>query len=155
ISEQGVAVARMRWADREQPTGKLWKWHQGRWDEPGLGGHVSPIFLAAVDWHRAEADAFWGPSIHWNSHLRRYVILLNRAKDGRFTQEGIYLSFSRELTDPSTWSAPRKISVAQDKLAWYPQVIGLDIARHETDKLAGRMARLFIHGKSSWEILFL
>jgi len=34
-------------------------------------------------------------------------------------------------------------------------VIGLDKARHETDKLAGRMARLFIHGKSSWEILFL
>jgi hypothetical protein len=45
--------------------------------------------------------------------------------------------------------------VAQDKLAWYPQVIGLDKSRHETDKLAGRVARLFIRGQSRWEIFFL
>jgi len=45
--------------------------------------------------------------------------------------------------------------VPPGKLAWYPQVVGLDKFREETDKLAGRVARLFIRGKSEWEIVFL
>ena len=35
---------------------------------------------------------------------------------------------------------------------WYPQVIGIEGA--ETDKLAGHVARLFISGRSFWEIVF-
>jgi hypothetical protein len=155
VSEQGFAVARMRWADRDRPVGKVWKWHEGKWNEPGLGGRVSPIFPAKVDWHRADADAFWGPSIHWNTHLRQYVILLNRAKDGHFTQEGIYVTFNRDLSNPSGWSPPQRIPLSQEHLAWYPQVVGLDRSRHETDKLAGRVARLFVRGQSRWEIIFL
>jgi hypothetical protein len=155
IDEQGVAVARMRWTDRDKPVGNVWKWRDGEWNEPGLGGHVSPILPARIDWHRADAEAFWGPSIHWNTHLRHYVMLLNHAKDGHFAQEGIYVSFNRDLSQPRAWSTPQKIPVPQDKLAWYPQVLGLDKSRHETDKLAGRSARLFIRGQSNWEILFL
>jgi hypothetical protein len=67
VEAQGVAVARMRYADRDQPVGKLWKWHNGEWSQPGLGGKVTPIFPATTDWHIEKADAFWGPSIHWNS----------------------------------------------------------------------------------------
>lgn len=155
IAEQGVAVARMPWAARDQPVGKVWKWCAGQWKEPGLGGHISPIFAARIDWHQADADAFWGPSIHWNTHLRQYVILLNRAKDGHFTQEGIYVTFNRDLSQPQGWSTPQKIPLPQHQLAWYPQVIGLDKSKQETDKLAGRTARFFIRGLSRWEILFL
>ncbi|MBI3851985.1 MAG: hypothetical protein HY298_17140 [Verrucomicrobia bacterium] len=155
VPEQGVAVARMRWADRDQPVGKVWKWHDRQWREPGLGGHVTPVFQVTTDWNRADADAPWGPSIHWNTHLRQYVILLNRAKDSRWTQEGIYVTFNRDLRNPSGWSPPQKIPLAEDKLAWYPQVLGLDRSKHETDKLAGRVARLFARGQSRWEILFL
>lgn len=155
IAEQGVAVARMRWADRDQPTGKVSKWHLGHWDEPGIGGHVSPILPARVDWHRADAAAFWGPSIHWNTHLRQYVILLNHTKDGHFAQEGIYVTFNRDVGDPKGWTAPRNVPVPAGKLAWYPQVIGLDKSRHETDKLAGRIARLFMRGESQWELVLL
>lgn len=36
---------------------------------------------------------------------------------------------------------------------WYPQVIGT--AKGETDKLAGRKARLFLGGLSNLEIVFL
>ena len=155
VTEQGVAVARMRWADRDQPVGKVWKWHNAQWAEPGLGGHVTPIMPARHDWHRADADAFWGPSIHWNTHLRQYVILLNRAIDGNWTQEGIYISYNRNLANPAGWSPPQKILDAPGRDRWYPQVIGLDNARRETDKLAGRVARLFVRGQSRWEILFL
>jgi len=153
--EQGVAVARMRYADRDQPAGKVWKWHAGGWGEPGLGGRVTPIFPAMIDWHRADADAFWGPSIHWNAYLQQYVMLLNRAKDYKWTQEGVYVTFNGDLAKPGNWSAPQRILAGLRADQWYPQVLGLDAAKGETDKLAGRVARLFVRGESRWEIQFL
>lgn len=158
VAEQGVAVARMRWADRDGPVGKVWKWHEGCWEEPGLGGRVTPIFPASVDWAREDADAFWGPSIHWNSHLGLHVILLNRTKDRPgWPQEGIYITFSDDLADPARWTKPVKI---HEGGRWYPQVIGTSASRRETDKLAGRVARFFMRGannlgESRWEIVFL
>lgn len=153
VEEQGVGVARMRWADRDAPQGKVWKWHAGEWKEPGLGGRLTPIFPAAIDWARPDADAFWGPSIHWNTHLGLQVFLLNRTKDKPgWPQEGIYVSFNPDVANPAGWTRPKKIF---DKGAWYPQVIGLNTAAKETDKLSGGVARLFMGGKSRWEIVFL
>lgn len=154
-SDQGVAMARMAWKNRDAPVGKVYKWHHQAWHEPGLGGAVTPVFPARVDWHQADADAYWGPSLHWNHHLRQYVMLLNRAMDKDWTQEGVYISFNRDLTDPGGWSAPRKILGGLRKDQWYPQIVGLDAARRETDKLAGREARLFVRGESRWELRFL
>src|SRR5205823_13170351 len=54
-------------------------------------------------------NAFWGPSVHWNVYLEQYVMLLNRAKDESYTQEGIYVSFAPRLDDPRLWSPPEKI----------------------------------------------
>jgi hypothetical protein len=155
VSEQGVAVARMAWSLRDRPSGNVFKWYGDAWTEPGLGGHVTPIFPANIDWHHSDADAFWGPSIHWNTHLHQYVILLNRTKDAHWTQEGIYVAFNRELSNPNSWSAPEKIlgNLASDQ--WYPEVIGVEAAKHETDKLSGQVARLFVRGHSLWEIRFL
>lgn len=154
VSRQGVAIARMRWSDRDMPAGKAWKWHNGKWSEPGLGGRVTPIFPAAIDWHRRDADAFWGPSIHWNTHLRQYVILLNRAIDSRWKQEGTYISFNPDLANPAGWSVPQKILNSTGDDRWYPQVLGTDKSKRETDKLAGKTARLFIRGESRWELEF-
>ena len=151
-SEQGVSVARMKFADRDNPAGKVWKGRLGKWDEPGIGGRVTPIFPATTDWHRRDANAFWGPSIHWNTHLQQYVILLNRAKDKDWTQEGIYVTFNHALDDPTGWSPPLKILEGG---RWYPQVIGMDASAQETDKKAGKMARFFMSGESFREILFL
>ncbi len=155
VSEQGVSVARVRYADRDQPVAKVWKWHAGSWSEPGLGGRVTPIFPVKKDWHQAEAAAFWGPSIHWNTHLQQYVILLNRAKDGNWTQGGVYATFNPDLANPARWTPPAKILDGFGKDRWHPQVLGHDKSKREMDKLAGRTARLFVRGQSRWEILFL
>lgn len=157
MAEQGVAVARMPYKERNKPGGKVVKWHQGRWAEPGIGGHVTPIFSVEIDWHRPDADAFWGPSIHWNTYLNAWVMLLNRAKDKDWTQEGIYISFNKAISEPDGWTKPIKILDAGEleKSKWYPQVIGTNAAKSETDKLAGRTARLFVAGLSKWEIVFL
>ena len=156
MAEQGVAVARMRYDDRDSPSGKVFKWHKGAWNEPGSGGHVTTIFPGRIDWHRQDADAFWGPSIHWNTHLKVWVMLLNRAKDKDWAQEGIYISFNPELSDATGWTKPVKILDAKDleKSKWYPQVMGTDSAERQTDKLAGKTARLFVAGVSMWEIVF-
>jgi hypothetical protein len=153
VSEQGVAAARMRYEDRDNPVGKVWKWYDGGWDEPALYGRATPVFPAMVDWVQADADAFWGPAIHWNTYLNRYVMLLNRAKGPPgFYQEGIYMAFNPDIGDPLGWTEPVRIYRAGD---WYPQVVGIDSTKHETDKVAGRVARFFMHGYSEWEMVFL
>lgn len=154
-TEQGLALARMRWTDRDQPVGRVWKWHQGQWTEPGLGGRVTPFLPVKQDWHRPDVDAFWGPSVHWNTHLQQYVMLLNRATNRFWAQEGVYVSFNPDLANPTGWTPPRKILGDLKPEQWYPQVLGLDAARRETDKLCGRVGRLFVRGQSRWEIVFL
>ena len=152
-SQQGVAVARIRFADLDAPAGKVWKWFDGVWSGRGLDGPVSPIFPVAIDWHRFDASAFWGPSIHYNAHLARYVLLLNHAQDSDWTQEGVYVSFADNLNDPRKWTKPKKILGDLRKDEWYPQVAGT--RKGETDKYVGQVSRLFLRGESRWDLLFL
>ena len=77
-------------------------------------------------------------------------MLLNRAADEGFDQEGIYVSMSAALDDPSAWSTPAKI---MDGGQWYLQVIGVENGQG-TDKLAGEEARFFMSGRSSYTIRF-
>ena len=65
------------------------------------------------------------------------------------------MSFNADLANPARWSAPQKILEATGPDRWYPQVVGLDKASRDTDKLAGRLARLFVRGQSRWEIEFV
>jgi len=65
-------------------------------------------------------------------------MLLNRAKDDQFGQDGIYIAFSPTL-DPTDWTAPVKILSGG---GWYPQVIGGETGVG-TDRTAGKRARFF------------
>ena len=150
IEEQGVAVARMAWSDRDSPVGKVLKWYDGGFREPGLGGKLAPAFRTQIDWKREDCDSFWGPSVHWNVYLKQYVLLLNRAQGKGWKQEGIYISFAKDLADPTSWSTPQKIF---DGGRWYPCVVGHSDVRG-TDKLAGRVARFFMANASEPEIVF-
>ena len=160
---QGVGVARLAWADRDKPTGRITMWRNGAWlpassinsgdEERWFYPSASPIFPTAESWHDADrlVDAFWGPSVHWNTYLRRYVMLLNRAKDVSYWQEGIYVSYASSLTNPQGWSAPVKILNGG---AWYPQVLGVETGSG-TDKLAGEFARFFMMGESRHVLRFV
>jgi hypothetical protein len=150
ISEQGVAVARMSYQFRFNPVGAVKKYYAGEWLEPGLGGRVSPIFPAKVEWSAFDTDAFWGPSVHWNSYLNKFVMLLNRSCcSPGWVQEGVYVSFNNTLSNPEGWSEPVKIL---SDVGWYPQVIGLGPGG--TDKLSGQTARLYVYGVSNWRLIF-
>jgi hypothetical protein len=160
LLHQGVAVARMLWADRDAPAGRVAIWNDGVWDDPVVDqdGHLhypapAPMYRAAGSWHSrrpGRVDAFWGPSVHWNTHLQAYVMLLNRAADAHWMQEGIYVAVGPTLDDPDAWSVPRRIL---DGGSWYPQVVGLAL-EEGTDRLAGQAARFFMGGVSEHVMVF-
>lgn len=156
-STQGVAMARLAFADRWQPAGKVHKFHAGFWNEPGVGGRVTALFPATRAWNHADPDSFWGPAVHWNTHLNRFVMLLNRAEgEPGWAQEGIYVSFASDLNQPESWTPPRQImerAQVPGYRSFYPQVLGLDAGGSDT--LAGETARFFINGTSWWEIVFV
>jgi hypothetical protein len=68
------------------------------------------------------------------------------------------VSFNANLANPTAWSQPVKILEGAKKgfhgPGWYPQVLGLDKNAKETDKLAGKVARFYLAGRSEWEIVF-
>ena len=161
---QGVSLGRMLWLLRDSPRGNVEVWSGGEWmlptftDQETTGEqHMilpesSPLFETPISWFdpSGQVDSFWGPSVHWNTALQRYVMLLNRAIDVDWAQEGIYVSFSSDLSDPLSWTAPMKILDG----GWYPQVIGLE-RETGTDKVAGARARLFVSGTSNYFIEFV
>jgi hypothetical protein len=163
-SEQGVAVGRLAWADRDQPAGKMMVWQGRTWapasrlrmtvDTDPLWRYPSalPILPAVASWHDADpaVDAFWGPSVHWNTYLQQYVMLLNRAKDSSFNEEGIYISYSPTLADPQSWTPPVKI---MNGGRWYPQIVGGEPGSG-TDRTSGQWGRFFDLGTSRHIIRF-
>jgi len=158
-ASQGVAVARIAWADRDAPAGKAAIWSSGTWlpTTAGPAGERSyplatPLIRGAQPFHDRTPtnDVFWGPSIHWNTYLRQYVMLLNRAGDEQFGQEGIYVSYAKTLADPALWSAPVRLMRGG---AWYPQVID-ETRGIGSDRVAGNPARFFMLGRSQWLLAF-
>lgn len=155
-ASQGVAAARMAYADRSEPIGKVYKFHAGRWNEPGIGGCTTPVFPVARAWRHKDPDSFWGPSVHWNTYLNSFVMLLNRATgEPGWSQNGIYISYGKSLDEPETWSKPTVLLEKEELPSWstfYPQVMGT--GRGGTDTLAGQSARFYVNGTSRWEIDF-
>jgi hypothetical protein len=167
--EQGVVAARFQWTDRDEPVGRTEVWANGLWtrgrprageqlfsgfDERGqIWGMPPPaaIFPTMEPFHDADArvDVLWGPSIHWNTFLHRYVMLVNRAKDESFGEEGSYISYNTDLSKPMAWSPPERILKGGN---WYPQVVGLEA--DGSDASAGRVARLFSGGRSDYLLYF-
>jgi hypothetical protein len=150
VSRQGIALARMAFDHRADPVGKVWKWDNGSWEQPGLEGSVTPILPAVTGWGAPDTDAFWGASVHWNTQLNQWVMLMNHSCcTPGWPQEGVYISFATDIAQPGAWTYPQKILEGGP---WYPQVLGLTVG--ETDKEAGERVRLFVGAASEWELVF-
>jgi hypothetical protein len=164
---QGVALARLVWADRDSPVGRITVRNDGAWlhatrvtttDDEGntrtewTYPSGTPLVAVTQPWHDEDPsdDAFWGASVHWNVSLQLYVMLLNRTRDEQFTQERIYVSFAARLDEPAAWTTPMKIL---DGGSWYPQVMGIETGEG-SNKRPGARARLFLGGRSTQFIEF-
>jgi hypothetical protein len=143
--EVGIAVARGPLEQRGQP-GTVMKYYRGSWSEPGLFGRATALFRSTTGWAGPHVEAFWGPSVHWNSYLGAYVALLNHTDGEGWAQEGIYISFSQDLLN---WSKPQKILESND---WYPEAVGL--GPRGTDTLGDQDVRIYVAGVSSFTLHF-
>ncbi|PYU92795.1 MAG: hypothetical protein DMG08_11755 [Acidobacteria bacterium] len=140
-SEQGVAVARVPYTERQNPAGKPRKWYRGQWSEPGAGGHVTPIFPVKTDWNHKDADAFWGASVHWNSHLNleagRYLHQLQQ-RPGRSRR------LERTPKDPGS----RRDCAGPRHGAWMVSAGGGHRRRAPRDRQVGRSHRAAVRPRS-------
>ena len=162
VDRQGIAVARLAWPDRDAPAGKAVVFNDGAWlpairsaEEGSIAWSYppgTPLEKSTHPFHDGNqaADVYWGASVHWNTYLERYVMLMNRAKDESFGTEGIYVSYATSLSNAREWTPPQKLMSGG---GWYPQVIGLEPGVG-TDRLAARRARFFLTGKSDRMIEF-
>jgi hypothetical protein len=110
--------------DPEGKPGTWFKYYNGAFTEPGLGGKDSPL---------AGLDAVHGgnPSVHFNSYLGKWVMVYH----GWDPQ----VSYITSSTDLLIWDKPRFLvdSANPPGRGWYPTIIG------ETDLRAGQKANLY------------
>jgi hypothetical protein len=144
IEQQGVNIARSPFASRGQP-GSVMKYFGSAWNEPGIDGQATAILPSSTGWKGPYIEAYWGPSVHWNTYLKRYVMLVNHTAGENYMQEGIYISFSEDLLN---WTTPVKLIDG----GWYPEAIGLDVG--ETDSIAGQSLRIYVSGVSDYVLVF-
>lgn len=157
IEDQGISAARIRVSDLSSPIGKAWRWYNGSYSEPGLGGRSSALFQTWNNFNLPDPDSFWGPAIHYNTYLKKYVMLMPRTQGGNppnsiWPTEGVYISITDDLTKPETWMEPVKIAEGGH---WYPQFVGIYNLNYETDSEVGEFARFFLEGESKYLVQFL
>jgi hypothetical protein len=147
---EGISIARMPYESRLFPNGAVLKYYSGSWSEPGLDGRDFAVFPAKVAWQLQNTDSMWGPSVHWNTYLKKFVVLMNHSCcSPRYPQDGIFISYNADLSDPQGFTNP--VRLLNDP-GWYPQVIGA--GPNGSDTLAGQAAQLYVAGKSRWQIVF-
>jgi hypothetical protein len=66
-----ICMARSPLSERGKP-GTWKKWHEGDFQEPGLGGRATPV----LSLRESGADA-WAPNVVWVPECRRYVMVFN------------------------------------------------------------------------------
>jgi hypothetical protein len=109
--------------DPEGKPGTWFKYYNGDFNQPGLGGENTAI-------PGLKSIPGGNPSVHYNSYLERFVMVWHS-----WVSLSIYISTS---TDGITWEEPKLLeSKSGSRRAWYPTIIG----RSDTD--AGKIARLY------------
>lgn len=109
--------------DVEGKPGTWFKYYNGAFNQPGLGGESSPIpGLISIPGGN--------PSVHYNSYLERFVMVWHS-----WVSTSIYISTS---IDGVVWEQPRLLEAnSGSRRAWYPTIIG------QSDTEAGKIARLY------------
>jgi len=109
--------------DAEGRPGTWYKFYNGQFNEPGLGGRNTPI-------PGLQSIPGGNPSVHFNTYLDRYVMVWHS-----WQSLSIYFSTSSNGID---WDPPRILEPASGvRRAWYPTIIG------DSDTRAGKVARLY------------
>ena len=153
---QGISTARIAASELANPVGKAYKWYKGSYSEPGVDGKSSSIFKPKINFRHSNPDAYWGPSIHYNTFINKYVMVMTRTKNGKSTKElwpteGIYVSVNDDMANPYGWSKPERLTHGG---RWYPQFIGFNKYTQDHTAEIGEWARFFMEGHSDYIVRF-
>ena len=165
---QGIHLARIALADLDAPlnadgTSKAHRWHRGAWSAPGLQGapgprvgqswtatplgQATPLLPPARSWLTADGGGYWGPSLSWNTHVRAFMLLLNKVSGAKaFDADGNYLAFVPNMASPVVApTTPIRLDALPNGpvSSWYVQALG-DPAMRGTSAWTGQDARLFL-----------
>lgn len=114
----------------DDDLGKPGTWHklyQGSFSEAGLGGRSTPI-------QGLDDYAGGNPSVHFNTHLKAWVMVWGTWDQGSPHPNSVWLAYSEDLL---VWSRPTLLVQAPaNGRCWYPTIIG------RSDVLAGEQAWL-------------
>jgi hypothetical protein len=124
--------------DPDAAPGTWYKYYNGDFTEPGLGGEKSPI-------EGLSAYPGANPSVHYNTYLAKWVMVWHTWDD-----TGIWLSTSDDMIN---WNQPINIVLAEGvERAWYPTIVG------DSDTQAGQTAWLYYAywpDRNNWQRQFL
>jgi hypothetical protein len=131
-----ICVARSPIEENGAP-GSWKKFHDGRWDEPGMGGHDTPVLSA-------EGGDLGQSFITYIKRWDRYLIVFCHQgfKDyeaGQSKQSGVYVATSQ---DSVRWTAPQRIMAAMTvpkngrPFVQHPTLIVTNVTE---DRLQGRL----------------
>lgn len=114
--------------DPQGRPGTWFKFFNGSFSEPGLGGRNNSI-------PGLENYAGGNPSVHFNTYLQKWVMVWHTWDSTSPHPASFWLATSRDLLH---WEKPRVLLVPPDSLRiWYPTILG-----QESDVLAGKTAWL-------------
>ncbi len=131
-----ISVARSPVAQRGSP-GSWKKFHQGRWDEPGLGGHETPV-LTANGGDVGQAFVTFVPA--WDRYINVFCHQgFEDFQRGQARQSGVYVATSRDgvrWTDPQRIMAAMTVPKTGRAFVQHPTLVVTSVTK---DRLQGRL----------------
>ncbi len=127
VNNRGVQICLARCRITDAATTDHWtKYHNGEFEQPGLGGKDTPVISAQA----MQADAIF-PHVTFVPELNRYVMAFNiiahreLRQDAKPVQSGVYMACSK---DGIRWSIPTQLV----RIHSIPAGLGREIGWHPT-----------------------
>jgi len=158
-SGQCISVARIALKDLNDPEGKAFRWDGQGFSIPydGIGQPVASLRIPMEEGGGAASSPgggfHWGPSVHWNTYLNCWVMLMGKVVGPSWKGSQVFISFNKnanfiEPSESQEWTKPQLLFEKPGYNLWYPslqpQNTPDDIKNKYTCLRLGKKARFFV-----------